>query len=132
MTLTLACEFFIGEKDTITIISDDSDGDKSNDTIRVEEPPCKKDKANFSYISSYCVCALARKHCSYLCFYFSSSPQYFWTGCGMFFCLCCRGYCCEDMRPGVETFHWTNWSISTSGFWKFLCVNMYAVFFNRE
>ena len=47
MILALACEFFIGEKDTTTIISEDSDGDRSNDTIRVEEPPCKKGKSNF-------------------------------------------------------------------------------------
>ena len=77
MILALACGFFIGEKDTTTIISEDSNGDRSNDTIRVEEPPCKKGKTNFSYIFSYCVCALARKHCSCLCFSFSPSPQYF-------------------------------------------------------
>ena len=62
MLLTLACGFFIGEKDTITVISDDSD--------KVEEPPSKKGKANFSYIFSYSACTLARKHCSCLCFFF--------------------------------------------------------------
>ena len=57
LILTLACGFLVREKDTITIISDDYDIDRSSDTIRVEEPPSKKGKANFLYIFSYCVCA---------------------------------------------------------------------------
>ena len=73
MILTLACGFFIGEKDTITIISDDSYGDRSYDTIRVEEPPCKKGKTNFSYIFSYSVKALQLP----LFFFFSFSTVFF-------------------------------------------------------
>ena len=92
MVLTLVCGFFIGQKDTITIISDGSDGDRSNDTIKVEEPPSKKSEANFSYIFFYCVCASAQKYCSCLCFSFSPSLQIFGRAARRFFCVCYRGY----------------------------------------